>query len=77
MGYDLKLVEESLKLKVAKDFFNKFDTTDITDNIDFMVADSNANKRNKKEYYLWAEAKRGNKSDIYASIVQLDRKSVV
>ena len=71
MGYDLKLVEESLKLKVAKDFFNKFDTTDITDNIDFMVADSNANKRNKKEYYLWAEAKRGNKSDIYASIVQL------
>ena len=71
MGYDLKLVEESLKLKVAKDFFNKFDTTDITDNIDFMVADSNANKRNKKEYYLWAEAKRGNKADIYASIVQL------
>ena len=70
MGYDLKLVEESLKLKVAKDFFSKFDATDITDNIDFMVADSNA-KGNKKEYYLWAEAKRGNKADIYESIVQL------
>ena len=72
MGYDLKLIEESLKLKVAKDFFGRFDTTDITDNIDFMVADKNTTGvRKQKEYFLWAEAKRGNKADIYESIVQL------
>ena len=72
MGYDLKLIEESLKLKVAKDFFGRFDTTDLTDNIDFMVADKNTTcVRKQKEYFLWAEAKRGNKADIYASIVQL------
>ena len=72
MGYDLKLIEESLKLKVAKDFFGRFDATDITDNIDFMVADKNTTGvRKQKEYFLWAEAKRGNKADIYESIVQL------
>ena len=29
MGYNLKLREEELKLKVAKDFFKKFDSTKI------------------------------------------------
>ena len=70
MGYDLKITEKSLILKVAQDFFSDFDTTDDTSNIDFMVADLNAEGL-KKEYYFWAEAKRGNKADIYASIVQL------
>ena len=70
MGYDLKLTEKSLILKVSKDFFSSFDTTDDTSNIDFMVADKSSKSKNK-EYYFWAEAKRGNKADIYASIVQL------
>ena len=70
MGYDLKLTEKSLILKVSKDFFSSFDTTDDTSNIDFMVADKSSKSKNK-EYYFWAEAKRGNEKDIYASIVQL------
>lgn len=70
MGYDLKLTEKSLILKVSKDFFSSFDTTDDTSNIDFMVADKSSKSKNK-EYYFWAEAKRGNEKDIYGSIVQL------
>ena len=68
--YDLNIAEEELKNKVAMDFFSDFDTTERTNNIDFMVADKNK-ANDKKIYYLWAEAKKGNKADIYASMVQL------
>lgn len=68
--FDLNIPEEELKNKVAVDFFSGFDTTERTNNIDFMVALKNQ-PSDRKNYYLWAEAKKGNKSDIYASIVQL------
>ena len=68
--FDLNIPEEELKNKVAMEFFSGFDTTERTNNIDFMVALKNQ-PSDRKNYYLWAEAKKGNKSDIYASIVQL------
>ena len=68
--FDLTTPEEELKNKVAVEFFGDFDTTERTNNIDFMVAPKNQ-PTDRKNYYLWAEAKKGNKSDIYASIVQL------
>ena len=68
--FDLNIPEEELKNKVAVDFFSGFDTTERTNNIDFMVSLKNQ-PSDRKNYYLWAEAKKGNKSDIYASIVQL------
>ena len=68
--FDLNTPEEELKNKVAVEFFSDFDTTERTNNIDFMVAPKNQHS-DRKSYYLWAEAKKGNKSDIYASIVQL------
>ena len=68
--YDLNIPEEELKNKVAMEFFGDFDTTERTNNIDFMVADKNK-ANDKKIYYIWAEAKKGNKADIYASMVQL------
>lgn len=68
--FDLTTPEEELKNKVAVEFFADFDTTERTNNIDFMVALKNQ-PIDRKNYYLWAEAKKGNKSDIYASIVQL------
>ena len=56
--YDETLSEETIKSKVAADFFVKFDTTKHEHNIDFMVAD----KAKRKDYdYLWAEAKKGAK----------------
>ena len=35
--YDLNLREEEIKLKVAKDWFSGYDTTQIKGNIDFSV----------------------------------------
>ncbi|MGX2982881.1 hypothetical protein [Helicobacter sp. 23-1045] len=79
--FDLNTPEEEIKNKVGQEFFGDFDTTERTNNIDFMVAPKithplrHPNAREgeslRKNYYLWAEAKKGNKSDIYASIVQL------
>jgi hypothetical protein len=64
--------EEAVKKKVAQDFFEKFDTTDILKNVDFAVkfrSKSGASLLGD-EYLPWAEAKDG-RSDIYASFVQL------
>ncbi|TQR41027.1 hypothetical protein DMB95_05940 [Campylobacter sp. MIT 12-8780] len=67
--YSLKIREEELKLKVAKDFFSNFDTTKIIENIDFCVIQSENLFKNNA--LLWAEAKASNKADIYESFVQL------
>ena len=71
--YDLNIREEELKNKVARDWFGNYDTTQIIDNIDFVVAiQPNGNELFKEaEYLLWAEAKKGNKQNIYDSVVQL------
>ncbi len=71
--YDLTIREEELKNKVARDWFGNYDTTQIIDNIDFVVAiQPNGNELFKQtEYLLWAEAKKGNKQNIYDSVVQL------
>ena len=71
--YDLNIREEELKNKVAKDWFSNYDTTQIIDNIDFAVAiQPSGNELFKDtEYLLWAEAKKGNKQNIYDSVVQL------
>ena len=71
--YDLNIREEELKHKVARDWFGNYDTTQIIDNIDFAVAiQPQGNELFKEtEYLLWAEAKKGNKQNIYDSVVQL------
>ena len=86
MGYDKKIAEEELKNKVASDYFTtkNFDSTQIIGKIDFCIA-KKINKKDKylktqnnfndkefeAEYYLWAEAKKGNKHDFIESFVQL------
>jgi hypothetical protein len=71
--YDLSIREEELKNKVARDWFGNYDTTQIIDNVDFVVAiQPSGNEIFKKtEYLLWAEAKKGNKHNIYDSVIQL------
>ena len=71
--YDLSIREEELKNKVARDWFGNYDTTQIIDNIDFVIAiQPDGNELFKHtEYLLWAEAKKGNKQNIYDSVVQL------
>ena len=71
--YDISIREEEIKHKVARDWFSNYDTTQIIDNIDFSVAiqpDGNEIFKDT-EYLLWAEAKKGNKQNIYDSVVQL------
>jgi hypothetical protein len=53
MKYSLKILEEELKNKVAKDFFGKFDCTGIIKKIDFSVK-----TKKTEQYLLWAEAKK-------------------
>lgn len=81
MPYSVALREEELKLHIAKDFFSGFDTTPIIGNIDFCVAvaaEQNtlfnmAEDPTFIESILWAEAKKGVKSEsgMYESLVQL------
>ena len=67
-----KILEESIKDKVAADWFPKFDCTDRIKRIDFTVKI----KRNgnaiefEDEYLLWAEAKQDS-TDIYTMLAQL------
>ncbi len=69
--------EEQIKNEVGKMLFSKYDTTEIIGKIDFSVSApiSDTNQLSifgdKKEYFLWAEAKAGNKADIKESFVQL------
>ena len=71
MLYD-NLREESLKLKVAADWFPKFDCTDIINRIDFAVKIKRTDNAIdfEDEYLLWAEAKQES-TDIYKMLAQL------
>ena len=63
--------EESLKLKVAADWFPKFDCTDIIGRIDFAVKIRRTNAIDfGDEYLLWAEAKQ-QPTDICRMLAQL------
>ena len=64
--------EESLKLKVAADWFPKFDCTDIIGRIDFAVKIKRTDNAIDfgDEYLLWAEAKQ-QPTDIYRMLAQL------
>jgi hypothetical protein len=64
--------EEELKIKIAKDYFDNFDCSNIIGNLDFCVSSPAASHAETDEIQsiLWAEAKKG-KSDIYKSITQL------
>jgi len=62
----LKIQEEELKNKVAQDFFDKFDCTEIIEKIDFIVKSAGKAER----YFLWAEAK-ADSTDVCAMLTQL------
>lgn len=62
--YSKTIQEEELKNKVREDWFSGYDNTDIPGRIDFYVG-------HEDNVYLWAEAKRGVKRDIYEQFVQL------
>ena len=80
MSYPLTILEEELKNRVFQDFFSHFDSK-ILGRIDFCVC-KNLDKSGGRQStlfeiqapvqsFLWAEAKAGNKHDIYESFVQL------
>ena len=72
--YDLNIREEEIKLKVGKDWFSNYDTTQIKGNIDFSVCvptEPGQLELFDLDFFLWAEAKKGNKEDIEDSLVQL------
>ena len=72
MAYSNQIREEELKNKVAQDFFQAYDTTQILGNVDFCVAvPYNGPQLFETEYLMWAEAKKGNKSNLEESFVQL------
>ncbi len=71
MSYDLNLLEEELKNKVAETYFKDFDRTRIIGKVDFCVTVKDSPKpESERENFLWAESKMGI-SDIYKSLVQL------
>ena len=69
--YNLTTAEEPLKHQIAQDFFAHFGTS--FDKIDLSVfyKEHTSLLENEKIYFLWAEAKQGNKTDIYKSFTQL------
>lgn len=72
MKYSDKIREEELKHKVAADFFQAYDTTPILGDVDFCVAvPAGGPQLFETEYLLWAEAKKGYKSSMEESFVQL------
>lgn len=72
MAYSDKIREEELKNKVALDFFQAYDTTLILGDVDFCIAvPTNGPQLFETEYLLWAEAKKGYRSNIEESFVQL------
>lgn len=62
--YSKTIQEEELKNKVREEWFAGYDNTEIPGKVDFYVG-------NEGNSYLWAEAKRGVKRDIYEQFVQL------
>lgn len=67
--FPLDMSEEALKARVAKEFFAPFDYEPFG-KIDFSISYSSGTLFESLTF-LWAEAKAGNKSNIYASFVQL------
>ena len=68
--YPLDLQEESLKQRISEDFFSDFYYEPL-DRIDFALI-LNEHKGGLFDIFaLWAEAKKGNDTDIYASLVQI------
>ena len=68
--------EEEMKNKIARDYFANFDCTKILGDVDFCVTlplqdGLKQESLFEAESLLWAEAKKGNKNDIYESFVQL------
>ena len=61
--YSRTIQEEELKNKVREEWFSNYDNTGIPGKVDFYVGYEN-------NTYLWAEAKRGVKRDIYEQFVQ-------
>ncbi|RDU55871.1 hypothetical protein CQA49_02960 [Helicobacter sp. MIT 00-7814] len=68
--YPLKISEEELKNKVARDFFTGFNHTQILGRIDFCISYSDKTLFEHINF-LWAEAKKGKDKDIIESFVQL------
>lgn len=68
--YSLNIAEEELKSKAKKDFFKEFDTTRQLGRIDFCVS-YKSDTPFQPIHFLWAEAKKGSKSDMIESFVQL------
>ena len=62
--YSKTIQEEELKNKIRQDWFDGYDNTGIPGKVDFYVGSDNTP-------FLWAEAKRGVKRDIYEQFVQL------
>lgn len=71
--YSTKINEETLKNQIRRDFFSEYDSERCFDNIDFSVAlkEEGTFKFDEREFFLWAEAKAGNKHDLFDSVVQL------
>lgn len=72
------ILEESLKNKIARIYFDNFDCTDVLGKVDFCVSEKEKDFQTtlffekEKEYYLWAEAKKNKQGkDIYKLFVQL------
>lgn len=62
--YSKTIQEEELKNKVREEWFAGYDNTEIPGKVDFYIGYDGTS-------YLWAEAKRGVKRDIYEQFVQL------
>lgn len=72
MAYSNNIREEELKNKIAQDYFEAYDTTQILGNVDFCVAvPSNGPQLFETEYLMWAEAKKGKKANLEESFAQL------
>lgn len=70
MAYSNQIREEELKNKVGEDWFHDFDTTPIIGDIDFCVATMSADD-SEVISFLWAEAKKGDRSIVDESFAQL------
>lgn len=71
--YSLKDKEGTIINNIREDYFAGYDCRKLIGNIDFSVA-IRKDKRDlfpEIEYLLWAEAKQGNKHNIYDSFIQL------
>ena len=72
--YSLSIREEELKNLVRDDWFTKYDGNKIIGNIDLSVCvptEPNQLEIFDLDFFLWAEAKKGNNEDIDDSLVQL------